>query len=139
VRGEELELELQVFAIGGTAECQSITTDPKGCPNGFSREDTMQVVGTVFAETSRCEGTAGEEGEARLVLWFGEEAGANTHAEVNLVCLEIGFLEIQADAVGERHECEVQIVNVFFFFNHAGRTKVGVGKFRISDLFGCCK
>lgn len=57
--------------------------------------------------------------------------------EVDFVCFEVGFFEVEMDIVGECDEIDVEVIDVFVGGDFFGGIEVGVGEGGVGNSFGC--
>src|SRR5690606_21377792 len=111
--GGELQLEEQVFGGGATAESEGVVTHAETDADVAAGKDAAEVVGGMGAEAAAGEGEVGIDAEALHVGRLGQRAGADADRHGDAVGGEVGLLHIEADAVGELDQGEVEILDVF--------------------------
>ena len=128
IGGEELELRGQILAIGGAAEVKGIVADLEIESDGLSGKQALQIVDAVFSKAPGDEREIRQQRKARPGRGLCEATGPNPDIDPDRVCLEVGFFQVEADAVGERDQVDAEVVNVLAVRNGARRPEIGIGK-----------
>jgi len=131
---KQLEAQFQILGGGAPAEDESVVAHAELNAGGFSREHAAQLVDVVFSKAPLVDETVCDRDEFNLVERHLQHASAKPRRQRDAVCLEIGLLEIQPDAIGKLHEHNIEILDVFARNNVARRPEIRVAEFGSGDF-----
>src|SRR5256714_9748844 len=100
----------------------------------FPCEQITKIVGTMFAQAAPDERAQGQRGEPALADGLSHCTIADARTGTNAARFEIGFLQVEPNAVLKLHKFNVEIGDVFSFRDFAWGAEVGV----TPDAFPIC-
>src|SRR5204862_7727928 len=112
---QELQLKQEIIRRRPAVESKRVRRGAETPADIFPCEQITKIVGTVFAQAAPDERAQGQRGEPALADRLGHFTIADARACPNAARFEIGFLQVEPNAVLKRHKFNVELDYSFSF------------------------
>src|SRR5205085_12362107 len=123
---QELQLKQEVVRRCPAVESKRVWRGAETPADIFPCEQITKIVGSMFAQAAPGERAQGQCAEAALAEGLGQCTIAGARAGTNAARFEVGFLQVEPNAVLKLHKFNVEIGDVFSFRDFAWGAEVGV-------------